>query len=145
MAYKGKFKPKNPNKYNGDPTKIIFRSLWERKFMHKLDQHPKVIWWQSEEVSIPYKSVIDGRFHRYFPDFLVKMEDLNQNTVMKLIEIKPKAQTIPPTKKKSVTKRYLKEVQTYGVNVSKWAAAEIYCKQKGWEFVILTEHELGIA
>jgi len=145
MAYKGKFKPKNPKKYKGDPTNIIYRSLWERKFMNKMDQHPNVIWWQSEELSIPYKSIVDGKMHRYFPDFLVKMKDKDGNVVTKLIEIKPKAQTIKPKVKKNITPKYLKEVKTYGVNISKWNAADVYCQKQGWEFVILTEHELGIA
>lgn len=33
---------------------------------------------------------------------------------------------------------------TWGVNEAKWKAAEEYCKDRGWKFIIMTEHELGI-
>ena len=72
MSYKGFFRPKNPSKYKGDPTNIIYRSRWELKFMVYLDSHPDVLSWGSEEVIIPYRSPIDNKVHRYFPDFVVK-------------------------------------------------------------------------
>jgi hypothetical protein len=53
MAYKGKYKPQNPQKYKGDPTKIIYRSLWERKFMVYCDTNVNILQWASEEVIIP--------------------------------------------------------------------------------------------
>ena len=68
MAYRGGFRPKNPAKYKGNPTKIIYRSLWEFKVFKWLDLHPQVIWWQSEEVVVPYRSPIDGKMHRYLID-----------------------------------------------------------------------------
>lgn len=151
-GYKGRFRPKNPQKYKGDPTNIIYRSLWEFKFFRYVDSHPDVIWWQSEEVIVPYVSPIDGRRHRYFPDVIVnrKMPDGKRKTIM--IEIKPKAQTRPPTmtgknaktKTGRVSKRYLNEVRTWGVNEAKWKAARNYCADRGWEFVIMTEDHLGI-
>ena len=72
MSYKGRYIPKNPNKYKGDPTNIIYRSSWELKLMRYLDEHSDVVQWASEEFFIPYKSPIDGRYHRYFPDFWMK-------------------------------------------------------------------------
>ena len=72
MAYKGKYKPTNPQKYIGDPTIIIYRSLWERNCMIYFDGNPSILSWASEEVIVPYKSPIDGRWHRYFPDFVIK-------------------------------------------------------------------------
>ena len=152
MAYKGRFRPKNPAKYRGDPTKIIYRSLWELKFFKRCDIHPDVVWWASEEMAIPYRSPIDGKAHRYFPDVIVNI--INKKTGKPgtvMIEIKPYAQTRPPDiKKKNATKtgrvsrRYLNEVKTWGVNEAKWNAAKRYCDQRGWEFQIYTEHELGI-
>ena len=59
MAYQGKFRPRNPSKYAGDPTNIIYRSHWELKLMSYLDKHTHVMKWSSEEVVIPYKSPID--------------------------------------------------------------------------------------
>ena len=69
MSYKGKYKIKNLKKYRGDPTKITYRSLWEKKFMNYCEGNPMVIEWSSEEIVVPYKSPIDKRIHRYFPDF----------------------------------------------------------------------------
>ena len=59
-----------------------------------------------------------------------------------LLEVKPAAQTQPPKSPKRRTKRYISEVMTYGVNEAKWKAAREYCKDKGWEFRIITEAEL---
>jgi hypothetical protein len=107
MAYKGKFNPKNPNKYNGDASKIQYRSSWELKLMMRFDNHPDVIWWNSEEVVIPYISPIDNKYHRYFVDFLVKIKNKEGLCETLLIEVKPKSQTSPPTKSKNINKKYI--------------------------------------
>ena len=74
MAYQGIFRPKNPQKYVGDYKNIIYRSSWECRVMDFLDRNPDIISWASEELIIPYKSPADGKWHRYFPDFLVKVK-----------------------------------------------------------------------
>jgi hypothetical protein len=145
MAYKGKFKPKNYQKYAGDPTNIVYRSLLERRFMVYCDNNPSILEWSSEEVVIPYYSPIDKKWHRYFVDFYVKYRDLHGNIKKNLIEIKPSSQTKPPNKPESSskpTRRYLNEVMTWGVNQAKWKAAIEYCKDKNFEFKIITEKEL---
>ena len=55
MAYSGKFRPTKPRKYKGDPTNIVFRSLWELKFMKYCDTNKNIIKWASEEHVIRYK------------------------------------------------------------------------------------------
>jgi hypothetical protein len=142
--YQGKYKPKNPQKYLGDPTNIVYRSGWELRLMRYLDSHPNVLEWGSEEVVIPYISPIDGRYHRYFTDFIVKQINRDGNKETIIIEVKPKAQTKPPEKKSRVTKRYVNEVKTWGVNQAKWKAASEFCKDRGWKFQLITEDELGI-
>lgn len=144
MAYSGRFSPKNPKKYIGDPTNIIFRSLWELRVMKYLDENPNVIEWKSEEIAIPYISPVDNRRHRYFPDFIVKVRRANGSTHTLMLEVKPKAQTIEPKVQKKKTKRYITEVVTWGVNQAKWEAAKEYCLDKGWEFKLITEDNLGI-
>lgn len=144
MSYKGYFKPRNPSKYSGDPTSIIYRSSWELKLMRYLDSHSDVIKWASEEFSIPYVSPIDGKVHRYFPDFLIKKRSPNKTIETIVIEVKPKIQTKPPTVQKKPSKRYLREVYTWGINSAKWDAAKRYCDHREWKFVIMTEDELGI-
>jgi hypothetical protein len=143
MSIKGFFKPRNPKKYKGDPTRIIYRSSWECKLMMYLDSHPEVIQWASEEFSIPYLSPIDGKIHRYFPDFWVKKKNNSMEEVL-VIEVKPRAQTKPPTPRKKRTRTYVNEVKTWGINNAKWEAAHQYCKDRKWKFVIFDEHSLGI-
>jgi len=142
-SYKGFFNPKNPKKYNGDSTNIIYRSTWELRVMKWLDNHPNVIWWNSEELPIPYRSPVDNKVHRYFPDFIAKMKQKDDSVMTYVIEVKPEAQTKMPVQKKK-TKRFLQEAATYAVNQEKWRAADIFCQEHGWKFLVLTEKDLGI-
>ena len=142
MAYKGKYKPQNPQKYDGDPTKIIYRSLWERKFMVFCDSQDTVISWSSEEVKVPYVSPFDNKIHRYFVDFLVTIQNKKGHKETLLIEVKPKKQCSPPKKKKRMTKSYLCDLKNWGINSSKWRAAKEFAENRGWKFKILTEDTL---
>lgn len=144
MAYSGKFSPKNTNKYLGDPTNIWYRSLWERRVMVHLDSNPNVIGWSNEEIVIPYLSPVDGRWHRYFPDFYAQIKNREGLIESMVIEVKPKKQSVPPKVQSRVTKRYISEVMTYGINEAKWKAAEEYCKDRKWKFLVVTEEQLGI-
>ena len=143
-SYQGYFKPKNPQKYKGDPTNIVYRSSWELKLMTYLDLHKDVVTWGSEELFIPYRSPIDNKIHRYFPDFIVTKINKEGKKETALIEVKPAAQTKPPKKQEKVTRKYITEVTTWGINEAKWKAANEYCKDRGWSFHIFTERELGI-
>lgn len=145
MSYKGLFKPRNPSKYRGDPANIIYRSLWEMRLMTYLDAHKDVLEWASEEFSIPYISPIDGRVHRYYPDFWIRQRNRTTGAVeVRVIEVKPAKQTKPPPVQTRRTKRYISEVVTWGINEAKWKAATNYCNHRGWTFSIMTEKELGI-
>lgn len=138
MSYKGKWTPKNTHKYEGDPSKIVFRSLWERQAFRWCDMNSDVRSWSSEEVCVPYRSKLDGKIHRYFVD--LKITYNTGKTV--LVEIKPKKQVQEPKPPKRRTKRYLNEVRTYVTNVSKWEHAHEYAENRGWEFEIWTEDNL---
>ena len=143
MAFKqGFFKPRNPTKYKGDHTKIVYRSGWELRLMSHFDTHEDVIWWSSEEKIIPYRSPVDNKIHRYFPDFLINIKNKEGKTETVMIEVKPKSQTKEPKRPSRVTKKYINEVFTYGVNQTKWRAAEEYCADRGWRFMIMTEDEI---
>ena len=144
MAYQGKFKPRHVKKYKGDPTQIVYRSLWEKKFMEYCDLTESVDQWQSEEFWIPYKNPLDNRVHRYFPDFFIKVKESHNKIKSYLIEVKPKKQTKPPVKPKRQTKGYIREAYEYAKNQSKWKAATEYCLDRGWEFKVITEKELGV-
>ena len=144
MSYKGKYRPEYPRKYKGDPTNIIYRSLWERKFMVYCDMNENILEWGSEEVVVPYRSPIDNRYHRYFPDFYIKYKDKSGKIKKSLIEIKPLKQTMEPKVQKRKTKGYIYEVVEYAKNMAKWEAAKEWCLDRGYEFKVLTENELGI-
>ncbi|MAA58473.1 MAG: head completion protein [Cryomorphaceae bacterium] len=145
MSYKGKYKPEHPKKYKGDPTNIIYRSLWERKFMRYCDLNESVYQWQSEEIIIPYKSPMDNRIHRYFPDFFIKYTDRNGKRRSVVIEVKPKRQLKMPEKNpKRRTKSWAYDVNNWIINQAKWKAAEEYCADRQYEFRIMTEDDLGV-
>lgn len=144
MSYKGKYKLKNPEKYNGNPLNVIYRSLWERKYMVYCDTNDSILEWSSEEIVLPYRSPLDKKIHKYYPDFLVK-EKLTDGSIKKyLIEIKPKKQTVPPSIPKRKTKGYIFEAMEYTKNQSKWEVAREWCADRGYEFKILTEDDLNI-
>ena len=144
MSYKGKYYPSYPNKYKGDPTNIIYRSLWERKFMVYCDKNDNILEWASEEISIPYRSPIDNRVHRYFPDFYMKVKERGGKVKRYVIEVKPAKQTKPPVKPKRQTKGYIREAYEYAKNQAKWKMAREFCADRQWEFKVVTEKELGI-
>ena len=144
MSYKGKYYPSFPRKYKGDPTNIIYRSLWERKFMVYCDKNQNILEWASEEIAIPYRSPIDNRVHRYFPDFYMKVKETNGRIKNYVIEVKPAKQTIPPKKPKRQTKGYIREAYEYAKNQAKWKMAREFCADRQWEFKVVTEKELGI-
>ena len=145
MAYRGKYYPSFPRKYKGDPTNIIYRSLWERKFMVYCDKNAKILEWGSEEIALPYISPHDSRVHRYFPDFYIKVQENTGKVKRYLIEVKPLKQTVRPKKPKRQTKGYIREAFEYARNQAKWKAAREYCADRMWEFKVITEKELDLS
>lgn len=135
MAYRGKFNPKNLNKYEGDWRRIEYRSLWERQVFRFCDDNDAIVRWSSEEVIVPYRCKTDNRVHRYFVDLKITFK--NGDTY--LVEIKPKKETLEPKKRSSKSKGYLTEVLKYVKNISKWESADEYAKQRGWKFEVWTE------
>jgi len=107
------------------------------------DRSDNILEWGSEEIIIPYRSPLDGKMHRYFPDFYVKVKQADGSVKKMVIEVKPKAQCGPPTIPKRKTKRFITEVRTWGVNKAKWEAAIEWCADRNMEFKILTEDHLG--
>ena len=143
MAYSGNFIPENKDKYKGN-KKIIWRSSWELRFMKYCDRNPNVLEWISEPFPIKYYLPTDRKWHRYYPDFLIKSRTRENEHITTLIEIKPEHQTKPPKAGKKKRKTILNEQATWVKNKSKWKFAEEFCKRRGIEFKILTEKELLI-
>ena len=144
MAYSGQYKPVNYHKYKGDFRRIFYRSSWELMFMKYCDRENNVLEWGSEEIIIPYRCPTDGRVHRYYPDFYVKVRDKDGSLKKYIVEVKPKKQTKPPKAPQRKTRRYLQEVNTFMKNSAKWKAAKNYCDDRRMDFLILTEDHLGI-
>lgn len=141
----GYYVPKNPQKYTGKVNEIFYRSKWERKFMIWCDLNPSVLKWLSESYPIPYYSEIDNKWHRYFIDFFLEILSKDGTKKRLAIEIKPEVQTRPPKNRKGKKQEtYLEEVKTYMINSAKWKAAEEWCKNQGFEFIIMNEYHLGI-
>jgi hypothetical protein len=141
MAYSGRFLPKNPQKYRGNPGNIIYRSTWECRVMNWLDTNVNILEWGSEELIIPYRSPVDGKMHRYFPDFYVKVKQKDDTIRVMILEVKPYKQSMPPVRKKRITKQYIQEVTTWAINQSKWKYAVDFCKDRGWQFCVMTSND----
>ena len=140
--YKGKFSAlKNPSKYGGDISKIVYRSHWERNAFRWCDENPNIVEWSSEEVFVPYDNPTKGRA-KYYPDLLIKMID----GTVRMIEIKPKKQVNRPEYSRK-TKKAMTEEVTWQINCAKWDAAKKLCDKNGIVFEIWTEDtlkEMGI-
>lgn len=143
-SYKGKYKPQNPGKYIGDTEDIVYRSLWERKFMVFCDTNESVLGWSSENIAIPYFSPIDNSYHKYFPDFLLKIKNKHGQIEIYLVEIKPEKQCKKPEKKNKSNKTFLKEMTQWVINSKKWEAARKFADDNNWQFKILTEKTLKV-
>ena len=135
---KGRFKPKNPQKYKGDPRNIIYISSWERDVMHWLDDRSDVKYWMSEERCYWFHHPIKKRMARYFPDFIVCFQR-DYGEEIRVLEIKPKKYCSPPKTPKRKTKSYYYHLEQYAINMAKWKAMEKECENRGWNFQILTE------
>ena len=138
-SYRGLYRPTNPKKYVGNTKQIVYRSLLERRFMRYCDLNEDILYWASEELPVRYYSPLDKKYHRYFPDFVVKT--VNNDKYM--IEIKPSRQVVKPKPPKKKTKSYMRESFEYIKNQAKWQAAKSYCDDKGMKFKLITEKDLG--
>ena len=139
-----KWIPKHPEKYTGNLANITTRSSWEVRFLDWCDNNSSVLEYSSEEVVVPYRSPIDMKLHRYFCDAKIKIRTSAGVIKTYLVEIKPAHQRIPPVKPKRQTKRYIAECATFMVNQAKWSAADHWARDRGWEFMVLDEYDLGI-
>lgn len=132
---KGKYTPKNPEKYIGKHTPT-YRSSWENSFMMFLDNNQNIRYWASESISIPYKHPLTGQIKSYVPDFFVIYENKYGAQKAEILEIKPKKQSVLENKGS------IRDRAAAVVNMAKWEAAQAYCKQQGFTFRVLTEEEL---
>ena len=109
------------------------------------DAKEEVEWWQSEETRVPYYDPVQKKRRTYYPDFRLAIRKSDGILHEELIEVKPRRQVEgPPVKPKRRTKSWLQEVYTYATNKAKWEAAALFCEDRGMNFRIITEKELGL-
>ena len=140
----GVYKPINRKKYSGNKDPI-YRSSWELKFFKWADNNDRVVRWGSENIIIPYISPLDRKVHRYFVDNFIVFLNKENKPKKYLIEIKPSMSVTKPVVSSSKKKQTLiYEQRTWVINQAKWEAAKRWADKKGYEFLILTEKELGV-
>lgn len=132
----GNYTPKNPNKYIGKMP-IRYRSSWEFAAMTTFDNHPNIIGWASESISIPYYNPILKKMSMYIPDFLLIYIDKSQKKHCELIEVKPLKEL--PTYTGTIN---YKTKLTQVINAAKWKAAVAFCAKRNWYFRVATEQEM---
>jgi len=138
----------NPNKYLGDPTKIVYRSSWELAFNKFCDSNESIIKWSAENIAIPYQITNDigqVEVHRYYPDYYIEMITAgNKEKYDRLVvEIKPVAELSLPKKPKGQTLKMLENyeysLRTFKKNLHKWAYAKEWCERRQLKFLIITD------
>lgn len=144
--YKGaKYVPINEGKYVGSGP-IICRSSWEVKYCMYCDRTDDILAWSSEPIYIKYFNKLTGKYHKYYPDFWIRVKTKKGTLKEYLVEIKPKSQTQKPTAPKRKTpqalKNYKYSVETYIKNLCKAKAAKEYAESVGMEYIILTEESI---
>lgn len=139
MPWSGTFHPKNPEKYVDPKNRpVYYRSKIEYHFMKWFDTHPDVVAWNSECCIVNYYDSTKEKIRRYFPDFLVRFKD--GRTIM--VEIKHSSDLKEPLPNKRKTPKYIAECKTWINNQEKWKAAEQYCRERKWEFRVMSEKNL---
>lgn len=137
----GKFSPKFPEKYKGDPNGIVYRSGLELKFFNHFDTRKNILEWASEEFYVPYTAP-DGTRHRYYVDVWVKVKTRDGRVREFICEIKPSSQTVAPKKPKRMSEAYRRKWTTYLLNKCKWDAAEKFAMRNNMKFITLTERDI---
>ncbi len=131
----GEYLVENRTKYVGTKAPK-YRSSWELAFMRMCDTHPNIHKWASENIKIPYRSPLDGKYHNYIPDFMIQYTDKNGSAHVELIEIKPSNQTTMENARNGRN-----QIQV-ALNAAKWTAAQEWCKRKGIRFKVLNEDQI---
>lgn len=158
--HQGYFTPKHPEKCL---TKVnIYRSSLEYNFLVYCDLNPNILRYASEPIQIPYKNPekalkqgLDPKLFFTISNYMVDMwiECLGENGEKRkiFIEIKSYAETQQPVMPESKNgkpvsankyKAFNKAAITYLKNKAKWESAEKFCKERGCEFMIITEKTL---
>lgn len=155
---KGLYTPKNPEKYIGDLSDIMYMSSWELKFMIYCDHRSEILKWGSECFFVPYTmerkdpktGAIKKTNHKYYPDFYLEVIDPNSPEGFKrlVVEVKPSSEVNEPKPPKKFSTKAMKNfeyaITAYQKNMYKWSKTKEYCSARGMEFMLVTEKHLGL-
>lgn len=137
MTKMSKYVVLNEEKYIGKNVKnVVCRSRWEERFCSMCDNHPNVVKWASESISIKYMHPLDNVIRTYIPDFYVVYQDAKGKVHAEIVEVKPYNQTNP-----KYAKSY-KDQEAVVINMAKWKAANAFCKKHGIKFRIINEQNI---
>jgi len=166
-TYQGYFHEKwnirHPEKIQGDPHLIIFRSSWEFAFCKWCDTSPSVIRWSSEPITIPYydrvskleeckRNGLDPNnpknwiIKNYHTDFWIEI-DKGNNIQRIFVEIKPSEKLkkpIPPPINASLKEKRIfnAKAKEYLINEAKFAALGAWAEKNNSKFYVFTEKTL---
>lgn len=157
----GNYIPKNKDKVIKLNTQggVYYRSSWEKKIMHWLDNNSNISKWGAECLRIPYQMTHFDRGdtkikeHCYYPDFYYEMR--NSEGVLKqvVVEVKPYKEykmvqdlnegrlNVPDSTLKKL-KNFEYDLKMAYKNKQKWETMIQWCNLKGYEFIIITEQHL---
>lgn len=142
----GYFTPKNPGKYKGDPTKVIYRSSWELKFLNYCDSNESVVAYAAEPVGIAYPNPVLKKDCTYWIDCYMETRSQDGSLIKWLIEVKPNKYLTPPEPPTRLTEKqtlnYARHAKAYIINHAKFKAAREYAASRGMRFGIITENFL---
>lgn len=135
-THKGKYQVINEEKYVGKDTNITYRSSWELHMFDLLDNHPNIISWGAEVLSIKYMHPILRVTKSYIPDLFMQYIDAQGRKHTEIVEVKPYSQTNP----KFAKSKYDQEQVV--INDAKWQYARAFCKKNGLGFRVITEKDI---
>lgn len=99
---------------------IQWESLLERDYIYLLEFDPNVKYYEAQSVEIKY--LYQGKEYTYYPDFKVTTVD----DFVEIVEVKPF--------------KFLNKEE----NLRKFEAGRIYCEQKKWEYLVVTEENIRV-
>lgn len=157
----GNYKPKYADKVlklNGEGG-LYYRSGMELQLMVYFDNNPNIIRWGAECLKIPYQLTHYNNYdttvkdHSYYPDFYYELK--NSDGIIKhvVVEVKPYKEykmvqdlnegrlTMPEGNIKKL-RNFEYDFKMANKNNAKWQNMIEWCNKKGYEFIIVTEHQL---
>lgn len=121
---------------------VNYKSSLELKAIRYCDWNKHVVKWSLEPFAIKYLKPSDGKYHRYYIDFVIEFTSGEKF----LVEVKSEGETKPPRKPSKKTEKsinnYQKAIITYHINQAKWKAAKEFATFNNMKFIILTEKQL---